>query len=104
MLESVAGEALQQASEQRSMEKAMDPEVHKRTSKYREHSQNSRSSEKVTDEKTSRKNAHQTLDKDAHLGNSKSREHSQNSRKKQAGVDMGDIEVTVSQDIINVQQ
>ena len=40
LLESVAGEALQQASEQRSMEKAMDPEVHKRTSEYREHSQN----------------------------------------------------------------
>ena len=39
LLESVAGEAPQQASEQRSVEKAMDPEVHKRTSEYREHSQ-----------------------------------------------------------------
>ena len=41
LLESVAGEALQQASEQRSVEKVMDPEVHKRTSQYREHSRNS---------------------------------------------------------------
>ena len=95
-LESVAGEASQQASEQRSMEKVMDPEVHKRTSEYREHSQNPWSSEKETDEKTSRKTVHQTLDKDAHLGNSESQEHSQNSRKKQAGVDTGDVEVTVS--------
>ena len=46
LLESVAGEAPQQASEQRSVEKAMDPEVHKRTSENREHSRNSRSSEK----------------------------------------------------------
>ena len=38
LLESVAGEAPQEASEQRSVEKAMDPEVHKRTSEYREHS------------------------------------------------------------------
>ena len=96
LLESVAGEASQQASEQRSVEKAMDPEVHKRTSEYREHSRNPWSSEKETDEKTSRQTVHQMLDKDAHLGNSESREHSQNSRKKQARVDTGDIEVTVS--------
>ena len=71
-LESVAGEAPQQASEQRSVQKAMDPEVHKRTSEYREHSRNSQSGEKVTDEKTSRKTVHQTLDKDMHLGSSES--------------------------------
>ena len=69
-LESVAGEALQQASEQRSVEKAMDPEVHKRTSEYREHSRNSWSSEKATDEEMSRKTVHQTFERDAHLGNS----------------------------------
>ena len=95
-LESVAGEALPQASEQRSMEKAMDPEVHRRTSEYREHSRNSRSSKKATDEETSRKTVHQTFERDAHLGNSKNREHSQNSREKQAGADIGNVKVTVS--------
>ena len=96
LLESVAGEAPQQASEQRSMEKAMDPEVHKRTSEYREHSRNLRSSEKVTDEETSRKTVHQMFERDPHLGNSENREHSQNSREKQAGADIGNIKVTVS--------
>ena len=76
-LESVAGEVPQQASEQRSVEKAMDPEVHKRTSEYREHSQKSRSS----DEETSTKTVHQMLDRDTHQGNSENREHSQNSWK-----------------------
>ena len=57
-LESVAGEAPQQPNEQRSVEKVMDPEVHKKTSEYREHSRNSRRSEKATDEETSRKNVH----------------------------------------------
>ena len=59
-LESVAGEPPQQASEQRSMEKARDPEGHKRTSKYREHSQNS------TDKEMPRTITHQTLDKGTH--------------------------------------
>ena len=91
-LESVAGEVPQQASKQRSMEKAMDPEVHKRTSEYREHSQKSRSS----DEETSTKMVHQTFDRDAHQGNSENQEHSQNSWKKQAELDIGNIKVTVS--------
>ena len=76
--------------------KAMDPEVHKRTSEYREHSRNLWSSEKVTDEKTSRKTVHQMFERDAHLGNSENGEHSQNSREKQAGADIGNVKVTVS--------
>ena len=96
LLQSEAGEAPQQASEQRSWEKAMDPEVHKRTSEYREHSQNLRSSKKVTDEETSRKTVHQTFERDMHLGNSENQEHSQNSWEKQAGVDIAKVKVTVS--------
>ena len=52
----------------------MDPELHNRT----------------------RKLVHQTLNKGTHPGHSENREHSQNSRKKQAGVDIGNINVTVS--------
>ena len=76
LLESAAGEASDQVSEQRSMEKMMDPELHSRTSECREHSQNSRNSEKTADEETSRKIVHRTLDRGAHLGNSENREHS----------------------------
>ena len=53
-LESAAGEALHQVNEQRSREKTMDPELHSRTSEYREHSQKSWRSKKVIDEETSR--------------------------------------------------
>ena len=74
----------------------MDPEVHKRASEYREHSQNLWSSEKATDEETSRKTVHQTLDREAHPGNSKYQEHSQNSQKKQAGVDIGNVNMIIS--------
>ena len=58
LLESAAGEAQEQASEQRNVKKMMDLELHNRTSKYREHSQKSQSSEKATDEETSRKIVH----------------------------------------------
>ena len=54
-LESAAGEASDQASEQRSIEMTMDLELHNRTSEYREHSQKSRNSEKTAAEETSRK-------------------------------------------------
>ena len=54
-LESVEGEALQQPSEQRSVVKVTDPEVHKKTSEYRKFSQKSRSSEKDTGEERSGK-------------------------------------------------
>ena len=48
----------------------MEPELHSKTSEYREHSQKLRSSEKVTDEETSRNIVHQTLDRRVHSGDS----------------------------------
>ena len=74
----------------------MDLELSNRTSEYREHSQKSWSSEKATDEETSRTIAHRTLDKGAHPEDSENREHSQNSQKKQVGVNIGNVNVTVS--------
>ena len=71
LLESAAGEALEQASEQRTVKKTMDLELHNRTSEYREHSQKSRSSEKVIGEEMSRKIAHRTLDRGTYPADSK---------------------------------
>ena len=96
LLESAAGEASEQASEQRSVEKTMDLELHNRTSEYREHSQKLWNSEKTADEETSRKLVHRMLNKGSHVEDSKNREHSRNSRIKQAGVDTGNVNVTVS--------
>ena len=96
LLENAAGEAQVQAGEQRSAKETMDLELHNRTSEYRKHSQKSRSSEKVTYEETSRKIVHRTLSNGVHPGYSKNREHSQNSLKKQAGVDIGYVNVTIS--------
>ena len=96
LLESAAGEAQEQVSEQRSIKKTMDPELHSRTSEYREHSQKLWSSEKATDEETSRNIVHQTMDRCVHPGDSENREHSQNSWEKQAVVDKGNVNVTVS--------
>ena len=70
LLESAAGEAEEQVSEQRSVKKAMDLELHNGTSEYREHSQKSQSSEKATVEETSRKMVNQTLDKGVHTEDS----------------------------------
>ena len=39
---------------------------------------------------------HGTLDRGAHPGDSENREHSRNSREKQAGVETGNVNVTVS--------
>ena len=69
-LERTAGEASDQASEQRSVEKMMDLELHNRTSEYREHSQKSQNSEKMAAEETSGKVVPQTLDKGIHPGDS----------------------------------
>ena len=90
--ESAAGIALKQASQQRSVNKTINLERHDKISEYREHSQKSQSS----DEKTSTKTVHQMFDRDAHPENSENQEHSQNSWKKQAGVDIGNANVTVS--------
>ena len=96
LLENAAGEALEQASEQRSVKKMIHLQLHNRTSEYRELSQKSRSSEKAIGEETSRKIVHRMLNKGAHPGHSENREDSQNSWKKQAGVDIGNVNVTVS--------
>ena len=68
----------------------MNPELQSKTSEYREHSQESRSSEHV--EETPRKFVKRTFSRDTHLQHSESREHSQNLRIKQVGT----VEVTVS--------
>ena len=75
----------------------MDLELHNRTNEYREHSQNSRSSEKATDKETSRKIVHQTLNKGAHPGHSENREHSQNSLSNgEPKVDKGEVNMLFS--------
>ena len=96
LLESAAGEAQEQISEERNVQKTMDSEPHSRTSECREHSQKSRSGEKVTDEQTSTNSVQRTVNRHVHPGDSKNREHSQNSRGKQAMEDIGNVNVTVS--------
>ena len=49
LLESVAGEAQVRLQEQRSLEKALDSELHSNISEYREHSQKSQDNGKPTD-------------------------------------------------------
>ena len=93
-MESAVGEAQEQVSEQRSIQKTVDPEARNRTSKYREHSQKSRRSDK----ETSTIIVHQMLDRDPQQGNSDFREHSQNSRIKQVGAKIGNVKVTVNVD------
>ena len=73
----------------------MNPELHSKTSEYREHSQKSRSSGKVTDEEMSRNIMHQMLDRRVHSEDSENREHSQNSRVKQVVQEIGCENVTV---------
>ena len=68
----------------------MNPKLHSKNSEYREHSQESRSSEHV--EEMPRKLVKRTFSRDTYLQRSESREHSQNLWKKQVGT----IEVTVS--------
>ena len=50
----------------------------------------------MTDEETSRNIVHRTLDRRVHPGDSENGEHSQNSREKQAMVDIGNVNMTVS--------
>ena len=77
-------------NQQENIEKKIGPKLLKGTSEYREHSQESRSSEHV--EETPRKLVKQTFSRETHLQHSESREHSQNSRIKQVRT----VEVTVS--------
>ena len=91
-LENVAGEAQERVQDQRSLKQALDSELLRNTSEYREHSQKSRDSGKPTDEETPRKVATGTLIREMHLQHSECQEHSQNSRKKQPAR----VEMTVS--------
>ena len=95
LLESAVGEAQEWVSEQRSVKQALDPELHSNASKYREHSQKSRNSEKSTNVETSENIVHQTLERCVHPEDNESREHSQNSRIKHAGI----VEVTVGDQV-----
>ena len=52
-LESAAGEAQERVNEQRSVKQALDSEPHSNANEYREHSQKSRNSGKLTDVETS---------------------------------------------------
>ena len=87
LLESAAGEAQERVSEQRSVKRTMNPELHSKTSDYREHSQKLRSSEHV--EETPRNFVKRTFSRDTHLQHSNFPEHSQNSRIKQVAVTVG---------------
>ena len=88
-LESVAGEAQDRESKQRSVRQALNSKLHSNASECREHSQKSRDSGKPTDVETPRKLVKRTLIREMHLQHSECREHSQNSRIKQAtGVEM----------------
>ena len=73
----------------------MNPELHSKTSEYREHSQKSQSSGKVTDEETSRNIVHQMLERHVHSEDSENREHSQNLQVKQVVQEIGRENVTV---------
>ena len=76
--------------QQENVEKKIGPKLLKGTSKYREHSQESQSSEHV--EETSRKLVKRTFSRDTHLQHNDFPEHSRNSRIKQVRT----VEVTVS--------
>ena len=83
-LQSVAGEAQVRLRDQRSLEKALDSELHSNTSKYKEHSQKSQDNGKSTDKKKPGKMVKRTFSRDMHLQHSECREYSQNSWIKQA--------------------
>ena len=91
-LQGVAGEAQVRLRDKRSLEKALDSELHSNISEYRKYSQKSRDSGKPTDVETPRELAKGTLIREMHLQHSECREHSQNSRIKQPGT----VEVTAS--------
>ena len=95
LLENAAGEAQERVSEQRSVKQVLDPELHRNAREYREHSQKSWSSGKVTDVETSGNIMHQTLERRVHPGDSENREHSQNLREKQAVEEMEHVNVTM---------
>ena len=93
LLKSVAGGTLHQINQHGKVEKKIGPKLLKGTSEYREHSQESRSSEHV--EETPRNLVKQTFSRDTHLQHSESQEHSQNSQIKQVTT----VEVTVGAEV-----
>ena len=95
-LESTAGEAQERVSEQKSVKKALDTELHSNASEYREHSQKSWNNGTLTDVETLGNIVHQTLERRVHPGDSENGEHSQNSREKQAVEEMKHVNVTMS--------
>ena len=92
LLASALGEAQELESEQRSVKQALDSELHSNASEYREHSQKSRNSERLTNVETLGNNVQQMLERSVHPGDSENREHSKNSWGKE-------VEVTVSAEI-----
>ena len=70
--------------DQRSLEQALDSELHSNTSEYREHSQKSQDNGKPTDKESAGNMVKRTFSRDMHLQHSECREHSRNSRIKQA--------------------
>ena len=84
LLEHVAGGAQVRLRNQRSLEQALDSELHSNTSKYREHSQKPRDSGKPTNVERPGKLVKDTLIREMQFQHSECREHSQNSRIKQA--------------------
>ena len=81
MLERVAGGAQVRLQNQRSLEQALDSELHSNASECREHSWDSG---KPTDVEMPEKLVKDTLIREMHLQHSECREHSQNSQIKQA--------------------
>ena len=92
LLESVAGEAQERESKQRSVRQALNSKLHSNASECREHSKKSRDSGKPTDVETPGKLVKRTLIRELHLQHSECQQHSQNSRIKQAA----GVEMTVS--------
>ena len=80
LLQGVAGEAQVRLRDQRSLEKALDSELHSNISEYREHSQKSQDNGKPTDKESAATKGKRTFSRDMHLQHSECQEHSQNSR------------------------
>ena len=91
-LEKAAGEALELVSEPKGVKETLDSELASNTSEYREHSQESQESRKLTDVEMARKLVKWTFGRHTHPQHSECREHSQNSRIKQPGL----VEATAS--------
>ena len=66
--------------EKRSLEKALDSELHSNISEYREHSHKLQDNGKPTDNDSAATRVKRTFSRDLHLQHSECREHSPNSR------------------------